>query len=184
MKIEIVNEAGYEEAVDGLLLSYKMFDYNAAQRYKLACKLAKLDNGHNKFLESMVMWLEIEAPRYWWQEFDTYRVGVTKQSESTMHTLTKRELTMSDFEGGIPHTMLVALNEFIKYGNLFEAKRALPESFLQRRMVCLNYKVLRHMIRQRRKHKLVEWRKFISHIIENCDYPEFLEGIYIKLKEE
>ncbi|MCK9240314.1 hypothetical protein [Desulfocurvus sp.] len=60
----------------------------------MAEKLAPLDKGHNKVLESMCVWLDVRMPRYWWQEFDTYRVGVTKQSESTMHILIRIALAV------------------------------------------------------------------------------------------
>jgi len=95
--IEIVNESGYHAAMLGLSLSYNK---SLCAMYDVAKKLYNKDGGHNKFLESIQIWLDIKMPRYWWQEFDTYRVGVTKQSESTVHTVFKRELTQEDFTGG------------------------------------------------------------------------------------
>ena len=57
--------------------------------------------GHDKFLESIQVWFVMDMPRYFWQEFDTYRVGGSKQSESTMYTLGKRKLSTSDFVEGM-----------------------------------------------------------------------------------
>ena len=45
------------------------------------------DDSECKFLRQIKVQCFIKAPRYWWIEFDTYKVGVTCQSESTMHTL-------------------------------------------------------------------------------------------------
>lgn len=42
---------------------------------------------HSKFLRSIMVWVEITAPLYWWSEFDTYKVGVVRNSCSTMHKL-------------------------------------------------------------------------------------------------
>ena len=61
-------------------------------------KLYNKDGGHNKFLESINVTISIKAPRYWWQEFDTYRVGMTKQSESTIHTIMKSKLTQEEVD--------------------------------------------------------------------------------------
>jgi len=78
MDVKILEEAGYKHALYGISLSYNKDIENME---KVSKSLCKLDGGHNKFLESIVVWLEINAARYWWQEFDTYRVGITKQSE-------------------------------------------------------------------------------------------------------
>ena len=88
MKVEVVNESGYTEALLGLSLSHNQPIENMAD---VALKLASKDGGHNKFLESIYIWLDITAPRFWWQEADTYRLS-TKQSESTMHTMTNRPM--------------------------------------------------------------------------------------------
>ena len=159
MKIEIMHEAGYEQALVGLSLSYKQPVGNMPD---VAQRIHAQEDGHNKFLESMMVWLDITAARYWWQQFDTYRIGITKQSESTMHTLLKRPLTQDDFEGEIDPATLAHLNELIAARKFVQAKHELPESFLQRRVVCTNYKTIRRMIKQRYTHRLHEWQLFCT----------------------
>ena len=131
--------------------------------------------GHNKFLETIVVWMDIDAPRYFWQQFDTYRIGVTKQSESTMHTMTARPLQQTDFEYPIPNAHLQHLNALIADEQWQAVKRDLPESFLQRRIVCLNYMILQRMIRQRRSHRLEEWRTFIDEVLRQAEHLELLD---------
>ena len=172
MRIKVLDERGYESALVGLSLSYRQ---KPEKMPEVARRLALKGGGHNKFLESIVLWLDITAPRYWWQQFDTYRVGVTKQSESTMHTMTKRPLTQGDFEHPIPTEALARLNELIANKDWRQVKWLLPESFLQRRIVCLNYMVLQRMIRQRATHKLEEWRAFIDQVLKQVAHPEFLK---------
>lgn len=172
MKIHVLREAGYYEAMLGLSLSYNR---PVAEMEDVALKLCNKDGGHNKFLESIVVWLDITAPRYWWQQFDTYRVGVTKQSESTMHTILKRPLTQDDFEGDIHPDTLAHLNLLIEGKEFDQVKRELPESFLQRRVVCTNYKALRHMINQRYNHKLSEWRWFCEEMYHRLNRREFIQ---------
>jgi len=172
MRIKVLDERGYESALLGLSLSYKQ---DPDKMPEVARRLALKEGGHNKFLESIVLWLDITAPRYWWQQFDTYRVGVTKQSESTMHTMTKRPLTQEDFEHPIPPETLTCLNQLIAEKDWKQVKWLLPEGFLQRRIVCLNYMALQRMIRQRTTHKLEEWRVFIDRVLEQVEHPELLQ---------
>lgn len=171
MKVTLLREAGYEDALLGLSLSYNQpLDKMAG----VAVRLFDRDGGHNKFLESIVVWLDIVAPRYWWQQFDTYRVGITKQSESTMHTILRKPLTGEDFEGYIPVETLTRLNKLREQKNWEQLKKELPESFLQRRVVCTNYKVLRNMHFQRKDHKLREWQFLFASLGSLLEFPEFL----------
>lgn len=86
IKTNKFEEAGYTSAMFGLAKSYKI-SVDVAKN--VAMKLFKKDGGHNKFLEQIILWIDVRAPRYFWQEADTYRIGTSKQSESTMHTLIK-----------------------------------------------------------------------------------------------
>jgi len=172
MYVKILKEAGYEEALLGLSLSYNVPDITRV--VEVANKLCQKDGGHNKFLESMIVWVDIDAPRYWWAEFDTYRVGITKQSESTMHTLMKRELIESDFVEGVLPGVIDEVNRCIRKKDFMEAKINLPEGFLQRRIVMLSYKSIRHIIFQRHNHRLKEWHIFVDRMYEGIMYPEFL----------
>jgi len=172
MKVKILKECGYEEALFGLSLSYNVNDMQKIEQR--AIKLAQMGGGHNKFLESIILWIDIDAPRYWWSQFDTYRIGVTKQSQSTMHTILKRELTIKDFEDTIYGNILDILNRYIKIKDFEMVKAHLPESFLQRRIICTNYKTVRCIISQRHGHKLKQWQNFINSIYEQINYPNFL----------
>ncbi len=42
--------------------------------------------------------VDITAPRYWWSEFDTYKIGTTANSCSTMHKLTAYPMIQEMFE--------------------------------------------------------------------------------------
>ena len=86
MIADLVEEAGYMSALGGLGHNKKQPQDRGM--HAVAVRLAPMDGGHNKFLESIYVWLNVKAPRYWWQEADTFRLS-TKQSESTMHTLNK-----------------------------------------------------------------------------------------------
>lgn len=184
MKVEVLKEEGYELALRGMAYSYKdralevetWWHGQVARAETRADKLAAKELGHNKFLESMVVWIDIEASRAFWSEFDTYRVGTTKQSESTMHTLSKREPELADFEEGTTMQTILAFADVWREakGDINTLKMNLPEGFLQRRLVCTNYKVLRNIVQQRYGHRLKWWRVFIDELRNQLEHPNFL----------
>lgn len=60
-------------------------------------KLIRAGDDHAKFMRFITVTCDITAPRYWWTEFDTYKVGTVRCSCSTMHTITKKHLELDDF---------------------------------------------------------------------------------------
>lgn len=177
INVTLLNESGFHEAMLGLSLSYGI---DISKAYSVALKLYPKDGGHNKFLESMYMWLDITAPRYWWQEADTYRVGCSKQSQSTMHTLVRdlkdghiywqKHFTIEPCE-----EVKKLLLRYAAADDIASVKAVLPEGFMQRRIWCLNYKTLRNILMQRSEHRLKEWKVFCKEVLLNAAYPEFLE---------
>ena len=185
MQVTILKEAGYEEALKGLALSYfrEGYDFNQwwteDRRAKAAKQLEKLafkGGGHNKALESMVVWLLIEAPRGWWQEIDTYRVGITKNSASSMHTILKEPVTLDNFEEGTSLSLVDNLNKLIlDKADITIVKMNLPEGYLQTRQVCVNYMTLQNIVRQREGHRLKMWDVFIQEVLTQLEHPEFIK---------
>lgn len=74
-------------------------DYIIGQNdMKLAQTLIKAGNEHRKFMRQIFVSVDITAPIYWWKEFDTYKVGTTANSTSTMHKLATTPITLECFE--------------------------------------------------------------------------------------
>lgn len=177
MNTTVLREAGYHEALLGLSLSYgqKWSPDEELKAYDVASRLAHKGGGHNKFLEAMCVWLDVSAPRFWWAEFDTYRIGVTKQSESTMHTLKRDGVKDSQFEPFPGHYAVSAVRDAIFYGSsIDEIKARLPESFVQRRIICTNYAALQRIVKQRAMHRLPQWREFCQDLVKQLKYPDFV----------
>ena len=65
--------------------------------HDLIMRLRNAGTDHRKFMRMIVVYATITAPLYWWKEFDTYRVGVEKNSCSTMHKIHAKEFTLEDF---------------------------------------------------------------------------------------
>lgn len=192
MQVVKAAEAGYEPALAGLAHNKKQ---EPERMETVARKLAPLDGGHNKFLESIMVWLDVRAPRYWWQEADTFRLS-TKQSESTMHTLTQELLAINisdpdsvdaflaeNFEpDSCSRDTLRWIYEAAQAKDILALKRRLPEGFLQKRMWCMSYKTLRNIILQRRTHRLPHWQAFITQTLQQVDHADLLPGLERKSK--
>lgn len=152
----------------------------------LARKLIDAGPSHRKFMRQIFVSMDITAPLYWWKEFDTYKVGTTANSCSTMHTITNKEFTIDDFShdemlsttkyslreivlhlNGLREVYLHEDDPRIKKEYWYSIIQLLPSSYNQLRTVTMSYENLRNMYEQRKNHKLDEWRDF-------CRAIEFL----------
>jgi hypothetical protein len=150
----------------------------------VANELYKLSSEHRKFLRQIEIIVQINAPRYWWSEFDTYKIGTTAQSESTMHTILKQRLSSTSFASDdcLIEEILSRIDTIKQFKcsdavKIIEIKKILPESFRQMRLVVMNYEVLANIIRQRKNHRLPEWRKFCKQIVKWIPYSEWVEQL-------
>lgn len=148
-------------------------------------KLIKAGAEHRKFLRMLHVQMDIEAPLYWWKEFETYKIGTVSNSCSTMHKIAAKEFALDDFShehvGDVPNCdpmyyaalegTIMALNEarrcFIDTKDKkfwWQMIQLLPSSYNQLRTVDLNYEVLLNQYFQRKDHKLDEWRIYCEQI--------------------
>ena len=129
--------------IDGITASYKGLLCADYEDIKLISTLVKRGDEHAKVLRGAVVWCEINAPRYFWQEMDRYSVGACcMASNSTMHQQGR----------GLAEDELV------------EMKENLPEGTMQRRVWMFSYQTLRRIYFQRKDHRLPQWRKFCEWI--------------------
>ena len=106
---------------------------------RLLTTLVKCGDEHAKVLRGVMVWCEINAPRYWHAELDTYSVGCDRlSSESTMHQQGR----------GLSEDELVSMKEKLR------------EETMQRRVWMFSYQTLRRIYFQRRNHRLPQWRMF------------------------
>jgi hypothetical protein len=172
--VKIIEEAGYNSAMLGISFNK---DQPPEKMPDVANKLAPLDFGHNKFLEQIMIWMVVNAPRYWWQEADTFRLS-SKSSQSTMHTILKNKLECVNFEcEDIEGVNMDYLNSLLAQKELVMLKRKLPEGFMQKRMWMMSYKTLRNIIIQRRFHRLPHWKIALTSILSQIQHPELLPTI-------
>ena len=160
----------------------------------LARRLAVAGSDHRKYLRQIIVSMDINAPLYWWKEFDTYKVGTVANSCSTMHKIQAKEFVRDDFshdrlteDGVAALDALVAFleSERVRYNETKDKSawhnmiQLLPTSFNQLRTVTLNYEVLINIYYARRTHKLGEWHT-LCEAIESLPYAK--ELILVKEK--
>lgn len=170
----------------------------------LAQRLIKAGSEHRKFLRQIFVSVDITAPLYWWKEADQYRIGITTNSCSTMHKLASTSITMDCFEmDDFEDTVLFMLDEdelddSIGLSELWEKLikrlermrvlynetkdkrywkeliRLLPESWLQKRTITMNYENVLNMYHQRcvHPHKLTEWSVSFKDWAESLPYAK------------
>lgn len=156
--------------------------------HKLMKTLAEAGTDHGKFLRMITVFADVNGPLYWWKEADTYRMGVEKNSCSTMHKIHAKEFVLDDFShehniywGNLEHT-IDALNHAREQYLLTKDKKywysmiqTLPSSYNQKRTCMFSYAALKNIYHARRFHKLDEWRNFCEWI-KKLPYSELITG--------
>ena len=213
IKVEYIDVWGFEHAIRGMrnpMNSWERSDSlygtanieleNGGVANKIICvagendidlmkRLYKGGTEHRKYLRQISVSMDVVAPLYWWKEFDTYKVGVTSNSCSTMHKIHAKEFALDDFSHehltstGIDllENTIDLLNDwrdwYIRWDKIssvitkeIECKKdvwwqmiqLLPSSYNQRRTIKMNYENVMNIINQREHHKLDEWRNFVE----------------------
>lgn len=204
IQIDKVEVFGWEAAIRGMRNSFNSWDksdsrYNAdSGRYEvgpadieLMDRLSRSGPSHAKFLRYINVTLDITAPRYWWAEMDTYKVGTVRNSCSTMHKVQAKEFERSDFScEHLDEESLAALDTLIsvmnrardRFNNCGRNKddwwqmiQLLPASLNQKATVQLNYQVLQNIYFTRKDHRLDEWHTFCRWI-EELPYSQLIIG--------
>lgn len=153
---------------------------------QLMHKLFRAGTEHRKYMRQIFVSMDITAPLYWWKEFDTYKVGTTANSCSTMHKIAAKEFTDDDFslehlEGDANFcagVVIETLNDYRKkYLNTKDKRywwcliQLLTSSYNQKRTVTMDYENAASMIRQRTGHKLDEWNDFVK-VLSDLPYMD------------
>ena len=155
--------------------------------FKRSCKLGTTNTGegHDNFLNGVVVQFDIYAPLYMWKQIQRYHFMDFISSQSTMHRLTKfnvRECCVKGTDDLILMRYQDLLDEYNSFENLLplddksQNRRkklwrtlvaSLPCGFVLGATMTTNYRQLKTIYNQRKNHKLIEWKAF-------CDWCESL----------
>lgn len=133
---------------------------------------------------------------------------IIMNSCSTMHKIAEKEFTLEDFScehlnriGTSPlwdiiNILNISRTLYLEGGDYkgehyctkdkqvwWQMIQLLPSSYNQTRNVMMNYEFLANIYRQRKNHKLDEWREFCKWI-ESLPYSELITGKYVHTKND
>ena len=200
IKVENVDVFNFEGAIRGMRNPMNSWDKSDSYHetfghyiigkndLNLMRTLYNAGSEHRKYLRQIFVSMDITAPLYWWKEFDTYKIGTTADSCSTMHKIHAKEFELDDFshehlkpyaEHCLVETIKVLNDYRMAYHVALDDKKEawwnmiqlLPSSYNQRRTVTMTYENVVTMIKQRTGHKLDEWQNFVK-ILKGLPYIE------------
>lgn len=206
IKIENIETYGWEAAIRGMrnpLDSWTRSDSTPAflavdneyhlgpNDLDLALRLTKAGTEHRKFLRMIHVQMDITAPLYWWKEMDTYKVGTTANSCSTMHKIHAKEFVMDDFsydhlsynlfDEDSPQNVLLHVIKVMNFHrdhylktkdkiHWWQMIQLLPSSYNQKRTWDGSMETILSILSQRKGHKLDEWEVFRRAMFDNIPY--------------
>lgn len=202
--IEKTEVFGWDAAIRGMRNSFNSWDKSDSYYDKnsgtytvgeadleLMDRLSRSGPSHAKFLRYIGVSFDITAPRYWWAEMDTYKVGTVRNSCSTMHKVQAKEFERTDFScEHLDDISLKALDNLISAMNIardrfnnegknkddwWQMIQLLPASLNQKATLLLNYQVLQNIYFTRKDHRLDEWHDF-CHWVEALPYSNLIIG--------
>ena len=197
---KILDVQGFEQAIKGMRNSRNSWsrmdsidNVVGPNDLKLMNRLFKSGTEHRKYARMITVWTDINAPLYWWKEFDQYKIGTVSNSCSTMYTLMNKPFELKDFSfdklngcGNYAQRVIDDLNELreqcsketdpkIKKELWYAIVQLLPESYNQTRTIMMNYEVVARIIQQRKGHKLEEWKQLID-VLKELPYINEIMG--------
>ena len=154
------------------------------------------NTAHSQFLTGIRVNFDLTCSNKMWVEAERYRFLEFVSSQSTMHRITKFDLDQA-YNGYVDKRIIEIMKEKVKEYNAFievrEAAKGYPEivaefnrilkemyleilysnpaGFTLTARMTTNYRCLRNIYKQRKDHRLPEWREFCKWI-ETLPYAE------------
>ncbi len=154
------------------------------------------NTAHSQFLTGIRVNFDLTCSNKMWVEAERYRFLEFVSSQSTMHRITKFDLDQA-YNGYVDKRIIEIMKEKVKEYNAFievreaakgypeivaELNRILKEMYLEilysnpagftlTARMTTNYRCLRNIYKQRKNHRLPEWREFCKWI-ETLPYAE------------
>lgn len=208
MKIQNVRVYGIEESI--IASGYPMMvevgemdeEINLEKGYKRAKKLGRAvaGSGHDCYLKGITVQFDLQAPEYFWRQFDRYHFRDYISSQSKMHTILKFNIDkMCNKYTSV--TTIEVLKDYIDQYNTFEEGKFeeielrdgskipytkenlfrmiianVPSGLMLTARITTNYLQLKNIRNQRKTHKLQEWHIFNEFLDTLPAFTELTQG--------
>ena len=127
-----------------------------------------LGEGHDNFLNGIVVQFDLYAPLYMWKQIQRYHFLDFVSSQSTMHRLLKFDVATQCVSDTDPVIVRRYQDLVADYNAAPDAAKwrtlvaSLPCGFVLGATMTTNYRQLKTIYLQRRNHKLKEWHDFCA----------------------
>jgi hypothetical protein len=135
--------------------------------------------GHDQFLTGIRVAFDLTFTNKAWVELERYRFIEFVSSQSTMHRISKFDLS-NQYNEYVDKRMIVIMEELKDKYNLTQDKEdylrllySNPSGFELTARLTTNYRALKTVYSQRKNHKLPEWREFCKWV-ERLPYAKEL----------
>lgn len=149
---------------------------------------APIGSGHNNFLSGIIVCMDLTMSNKMCVEWQRYHFQQIVSSQSTMHRITKMDFERA-YSKYVDRRVINILNQhiemynhYVDMGDTEKAKETYliilytnPCGMLLTQRVVTNYLQLKTMYKQRKNHRLPEWRDFCEWI-ETLPHAEWIIG--------
>lgn len=146
-------------------------------------KLAKAEkgSGHDQFLTGIIVQFDLTFSIKAWVEAERYHFLDFVSSQSTMHRVIRLDPLMQCNEYvdagtiSVVQRLIAQYNEHPTADNYLRALYNIPAGYRLTARMTTNYRQLKTIYSQRRKHRLPEWQVFCKWV-EELPHSEFITG--------
>lgn len=147
-------------------------------------------SGHDCMLKGCIVQYDLQAPEFFWRQFDRYHFHDYVSSQSKMHCILKFDIDKMCNEY-VDQRVINIINEYINLYNNYETLQVNPEIYTKDKLfqkiisncpmgleltarITSNYLQLKSIYNQRKTHKLEQWHyycdwiKSLPHFEELC----------------
>jgi hypothetical protein len=176
---------------------YGIYDSIKASKYPMAVDIQKCTHeitdtvkklagcapgtGHDQFLTGIIAQFDLTLSIKAWTEAERYHFFDFVSSQSTMHRVAKFDIEEQCNEYVHPGTisivkcLLDCYNNDHSPDNYLRLLYNIPSGFRLTARMTTNYRQLKTIYRQRKDHRLPEWREFCEWM-KNLPHSEFITG--------
>ena len=141
--------------------------------------------GHDNWLNGVVVQFDLKASNKFWVEMERYHFIDFISSQSTQHRMAKFDLDKAYNEYVDPRMVEIMKQKLAEYNAAEEAQKqelylgllySTPAGFELTARMTTNYRQLKTIYRQRKNHRLKEWRDFTAWV-ETLPHSELITGV-------
>ena len=141
--------------------------------------------GHDQYLEGMIVQFDLKASNKFWVEAERYTWFRHVSSQSTQHRMAKFDLDKAYNEYVDPRMVEIMKQKLAEYNAAEESQKpelylgllySNPAGFELIARMTTNYRQLKTIYRQRKNHRLKEWRDFTAWV-ETLPHSELITGV-------